>query len=550
MTRWLLSATQYLFILTEAVCWFIVIRVAASSAQHGALTELLAEIEGGAGGPPDDLRVHAAIQALRDGIDGIAAGPSVLIVVVAAFAAFFVSRTITQLRLPRPAAALLGIVSSVVVINALLHVAIAGDLLIWDSSGLARFIDNPQTPLFAGRGDAEAFVANPDVSSVPGASLAMVVFAMFALWGRFLFVGRGTIQFDRALRSFTVGFPIVMIAVLVSQISGVAAGIFALPYFVLAMLTLAVANGERSAEPDAPLSRAAPWAVSALVTLGLLAAVAMLFGLVAALEVERVLTPVGTIILRFISWVVVIVLTPMAWVIDLVFSRLFANMDLDLSGRVGADVPSVQPGDDEDQTFKWPSWISAGFRLAMFTLMGLALYQVARYLFFRRADPDQERGYAEERGSATATTGFASLLRNLVPGRRQRPDVPAWLDRHAVYRLFARAVNGAEDRGFRRRPGETPLEFAVAAERVLDASLFPGIAAEFDRARYGRHYATDEELQPLDRALGEWERAHPATDELRRAVSREAPDDDDLPPEPRPERPEPPISRVPPSALA
>ena len=111
-------------------------------------------------------------------------------------------------------------------------------------------------------------------------------------------------------------------------------------------------------------------------------------------------------------------------------------------------------------------------------------------------------------------------------------------------------MNGAEDRGFRRRPGETPLEFAVAAERVLDASLFPGIAAEFDRARYGRHYATDEELQPLDRALGEWERAHPATDELRRAVSREAPDDDDLPPEPRPERPEPPISRVPPSALA
>lgn len=550
MSRGFRTATEYLFVLTEAVGWYVAIRVIASTTQRGALTELLGSIESGAGGPPDAPRVHAAALAVREALDGFASGPSVVVVVITAFAAFFLSRAITQLGLQRSAAALLGILASVLLLNALLHISLAGDLRIWEGSGLARFIDDPQSPLFAGRGDVEAFVANPDVKSVPGASVAMVVFGMFAVWGRFLFVGRGEIKFDRALRSFTVGLPVVLVAALVAQLSGVAAGIFALPYFVLAMITLAVANGERSAEQGAPLARAAPWAVSALVTLGVLAAVAMLFGLIAALEVERAFAPLGAAITWGVSWVLLIAVTPFAWLVNLLIGALFANADPDILQEVGPEESPVQPDDDkEGEPFRWPAWITAGFKLGAFALFSFGLYYIGRYLFFRKPPGDGERDYVEERKASTSSAGLGDMLRNLIPGRRPRPAAVAWLDRHAIYRLFARSVNDAEDRGFARRPGETPLEFAAVAEPALEATPLPPIAAEFDRARYGRHHTTDHQLRLLDQALSEWERTHPATDEVRARVARDAPEHERRPPPLPGERPEPPPERAEPGTL-
>ncbi len=544
MTRWLRSGTQHLFVVTEAVAWFIVIRVLASTVDHGALTDLLDDVERGLGGPRDDPKVVAAAEVLRDGLDGLASGPSVVVVVVAALAAVFLSRSITQLRLPRAATALLGMVASAVILNALLHVALAGDLMFWDNSGLASFLGDPQTPL-AGERSAESFVADPNMDRVRGSSLALIVFGMFVLWARFLFVGRGDVGFDRALRSFSVGFPIVMVAALLSRVSGTTAGIFALPYFVLGMLTLALANAARSAARDEDLTRSAPWAISALVTMGLLAAVASLFGLIAVLEVERALTPIGSIVLRFIGWLLVILLTPIFWIIELVLSKLLSGFDPEILSNIAETPAFVDEEQQERKPTEWPGWIFNAVRLAIFTVITLALYFVARYLFSRGGDDDGDLGYEEERTATEGHTGLGGLLRNLVPGRRPRPGVPRWLDRHAVYRLFARAVVDAEDRGFNRRPGETPLEFAGLASRALDAGPFPAIAAEFDRARYGRHYPDDEVLRPLDRELGEWERTHPATLELRQAVARDTPEDEEPPLEPPPDRPEPPPGAYP-----
>ena len=176
--------------------------------------------------------------------------------------------------------------------------------------------------------------------------------------------------------------------------------------------------------------------------------------------------------------------------------------------------------------------------------MGAGLFLLARRLF-RHSDDEEDQGYEEERSAAQTNAGLGRLLRNLIPSRRQPPVVPPWLDRHAVYRLFARAVNDADDRGFHRRPGETPLEFAAVAASALDAPPLPDIAAEFDRARYGRHYPTDAELGPLDRSLGEWEQSHPATAELREAVARDIPEEEPPPPPP-PEVPDPSAEMLPP----
>ena len=524
-----------MFVLTEAVAWFIVIRVLASTVDHGSLSELLGQIEGGSGGPSDDPRVLAAAAVLRDGLDGVASGPSVLVVVVGAFAAVFLSRSITQLQLSRTVAAVLGMAASAVVLNVLLHAAIAGDLMFWDNSGLASFFDDPETRL-AGEHSAESFVADPNMDRVRGPSLPLIVFGMFMLWARFVFVGRGNIDFDRALRSFSVAFPIIMIAALLSRVSGTAAGIFALPYFVLGMLTLALANAARSAAQDEALTRSAPWAISALVTMGLLVAVASLFGLIAVLEVERALTPIGSVVLRLISWLLVIVLTPVFWIVQLLLGKLMSGFDPSVFDNVAGGAPGASE-EQERNSAEWPGWVSNAFRLVIFTVITLALYFVARYLFFRRRDADGEQGYEEERTATEGHTGLGDLLKNLVPGRRPRPNAPRWLDRHAVYGLFARVVIDAEDRGFSRRPGETPIEFAGLAGRVLDAGTFPAIAAEFDRARYGRHYPDDEVLGPLDRELGQWEQTHPATLELRQTVARDGPEGEEPPLEPPPDRP-------------
>ena len=535
MTRWLQSATHNLFILTEAMAWFIVIRVFATTVRHAGLVEIRREIATRA--ELDEPRVLAALQVLDAAIDGgITAGPSLLVAAAAAFTAVYVSRAITSLRLPRSAAALAGMLASVLVLNALVHLTLAGDLRIWENAGLAG--------LFGGSGGAladptpaEAFVRDPDVDGVSPSATAVAVLGMVMMWARFLYVGRGAVHFDRALRSFSVGFPIVMLAVLVVGVSGVAAAVFALPYFVLGMLTLAVANAARSSVREGQVGGAAPWAVSALVTLGMLASVATLFGLVAVLEVERAVTPVGEIVLRAVGWLLVLVLTPIAWAMELVLTRLLANFDpsvLDNLAWFGAEGgrEELKPGD-----FAWPGWLVSALKLALFTAVTTALYFLGRYLFFGRRDGDEERDYAEER-ETTAGGGFGSLLRNLVPGRSGTPAVPRWLDRHAVYRLFARAVNDAGDRGFRRRPGETPIEFGTVAARALDAPPFPRIAAEFDRARYGRHYPDEGQVAVLERDLREWERTHPATEELRQRVERDQPPDEGLRPEPRRELPE------------
>jgi hypothetical protein len=279
--------------------------------------------------------------------------------------------------------------------------------------------------------------------------------------------------------------------------------------------------------------------------MGLLVAVASLFGLIAVLEVERALTPIGSIVLRLIGWVLVIVLTPVFWIVQLVFSKLLSGFDPEIFNNVAENAAFGGDEEQERNEAQWPGWISNAFRLVLFTVITLALYFAARYLFFRRRDDDGEQGYEEERTATEAHTSLGGLLRKLVPGRRPRPSVPRWLDRHAVYRLFARAVTGAEDRGFNRRPGETPIEFAGLASRALDAGPFPAIAAEFDRARYGRHFPDDEVLRPLDRELGQWELTHPATLELRQTVARDLPEDEGPPLEPPPDRPEPPPGTYP-----
>jgi hypothetical protein len=545
MTRWMQSTTFVCFVLTEAIVWFIVLRVIATALDGSVMNELLIDLERGFGGPLDDPKVAGATAVLRDAKDSLTSGPSLLLMVGTAFAAVYLSRIVTELRVNRALAAVTGIFGSIVVLNVLLHIALAGDLVVWDNSALTNFLDDPASRL-SGLPNARVFVESPVPGDLRGSSLVVITGGMFLMWGRFLFVGRGDVSFDRALRSFTIGFPLVMIAVLLGQATSTSAGIYALPYFVLAMLTLAVANAARTVGVDRGLSGSAPWITSALVTMGILAVIASLFGLIALLEVEQVITPLGELVGRVVGWLLLIIVTPVFWLAQKIMDLFNINPptfeELGAGGGGGLLEGIAEELEDEEDPARWPDWVVDGFRLAVFFTISYALYWIGRVLFAKRSDDDDDHAYEEQRGVVEGS-GFGGLLRGIFPGRRTE-RVPPWLSRHAIYQLYARIVGAAEERGFRRRPGETPLEFARAATTPLDAELFNEIASEFDRARYGRHFAEDENVRPLDRALSEWELAHPATLELRQAVARELSEDEPprsppKPPETPPDMPQP-----------
>jgi hypothetical protein len=354
------------------------------------------------------------------------------------------------------------------------------------------------------------------------------------------------VSFGRALRSFTIGFPLVMIAVVGGLATSASAGIYALPYFVLAMLTLAVANAARTVEVDRGLSSSAPWITSALATLGVLTVVANLFGLIALLEVEQVITPLGEVVGRVVGWILLIIVTPVFWLAQTIMDFFNINPGVFEETEAAASLLEdiAEELEEEEDPARWPDWLIDGFRLAVFFTISYALYWIGRVLFAKRKDEDDGGDDAnEEEHGVVEGGGIGGLLRGIFPGRRVE-RVPPWLSRHAIYQLYARIVGAAEERGFRRRLGETPLEFARAATTPLDAELFNEIASEFDRARYGRHFREDEDVRRLGRALSEWESAHPATLKLRQTVARDLSEDEPPsspldPPEQSPDMPQP-----------
>ena len=522
MSSRLRLATELCFVLTEAVAWALVLGVCAALVERGTIDALRAELEAGIADESFENLVGAtlALDVVRSASQSAFDERLVAAVILGAFAAYAVGRTVTRLRLGAAGTAL-GLLLSIFAINAILHLALAGDLRIWDSSGFARFVDDTQSP-FVGDLTPESFIENPDIHTLQGSSFLVVIVGVTVEWFRFLWAGRGRITFDRVLRSFTVSFPLVLLAAFAASAAGFGVGVLALTYFVLGVISLAVANAARAVDQGDEVTRAAPWALSLLGSVGVIGGVAAAFALLAFLQVEAALAPIADGVIGVITWVLVLILTPIFWVVERVVGLLFGGADLTFlrEAMERAQQLGQPPPGERDNDGLLPGWVRDLARLAALTVLAAGVYFLARYIF-RRFDskPDDAYGELRERGDEAA--GIGRLLRNLVPGRDRGSDDARWIERHAIYRLFARSVGDAEDRGFLRRPGETPLEFATAAARRLGAPVLTPIADEFDRARYGRHYTPDAQLVPLAQALMAWEQNLPITDELRREMSRD-----------------------------
>jgi len=536
-------ATEFCFVLTEAVAWALVLGVCAALVERGTIDALRAELEAGIAEESFENLVGAtlALDVARGAAQSAFDERLVVAIILGAFAAYAIGRTITRLRLGAAGTAL-GLLLSILALNALLHLALAGDLRVWDSSGFARFVDDPQSP-FVGDLTAESFIENPDLHTLQGSSFLVVIVGLFAEWFRFLWAGRGRVTFERVLRSFTISFPLVLLAAFAASAAGIGVGALALTYFVLGVIALAVANAARAVDQGDEVTRAAPWALSLLGSVGVIGGVAAAFALLAFLQVDAALGPIADGVIAVFTWVLVLILTPIFWVVERVVGVLFGGADLTFlrEAMERAQQWGQPPEGGRENDGLLPGWVRELARLAVLAVLAAGVYFLARFIF-RRFDARPDDPYSELRERGDESAGIGRLLRNLVPGRDRGSEDVRWLERHAIYRLFARSVGDAEDRGFVRRAGETPLEFAAAAARRLGAPMLAPIAEEFDRARYGRHYTPDAQLVPLAQALTAWEQDLPITEQLRREMSRDiAPE---IRQEPDIERPDDEITRL------
>jgi hypothetical protein len=274
--------------------------------------------------------------------------------------------------------------------------------------------------------------------------------------------------------------------------------------------------------------RTAPWAISVSATLLTLLISALVLGLLAFLDAGRAAVMIAGGIGWVIGWVLVIILTPIFWVLETIIRLLLPEGMQDMFqnfGEGGFD-PNREPlGEQSEDGVNVPAWLIDGLKIIALSTLTYLSFRFARMILQRRMG-DGDAGYDEARSRGQEATGLGGLLKNLVPRGGRRGGGGDWTRRHPSYRLFARSVLDAQERGFRRRPGETPLEFAATGGRVLEAPVFEPIAEVFDRVRYGKHDASREEVASLHQELVMWETAHPATEELRERIAGVRPLDD------------------------
>ena len=149
-------------------------------------------------------------------------------------------------------------------------------------------------------------------------------------------------------------------------------------------------------------------------------------------------------------------------------------------------------------------WVFLGV-IALFFLLLLAR-ALRRFLSAGPKNTDGDRESVKE--DANPVTDIAGLVRRLIPEwikRRERkpsfrlPDGPPGVV--AVLRVYYDLLTLAEDKGHLRRPAETAVEFQSTLERLFPRNLVRMATTAFNRACYGLHPATKEQIAQMSSSL-------------------------------------------------
>jgi hypothetical protein len=502
------DAATGLYILMESIAWYMALVAVGTAMAREGYSVLLDRLQrGGIIGTEDRYRV--AVAAAEDAARNAPGGPPFFAVLLAATGAFLLVRWMTKQRLALPVAAILGVAVSLLAYHALLHIAVARDLRLWESSSVID-LTAPASSSLVNLVDLQAFVRNPDTTGPTRESSAVTAIGLAFVWLRFLVAGRAIVTYERVMRSFGVAFSFVVpIAIFTSITHGVYVLPILLLYFIVGVLSLAVAHATRSHSEYESLRKSTPWIASLVATLAAVSGLALLFGLLAFMDAGRLFGPVVSFAMTIVGRVGYIVLYPFAVVMEWIFNLILGGTVLDFD-RMARSLRDAEPPPSEGDGPRVPAWMTTAFRSLVLIVTVWVLYRIGKMVFAAKRRIETREQYAELRGSVDGTVPeLPNVLKRFF---RRRPDdeaTGAWLRRHAIYQLFARVVTASQARGVRRSPGDTPLEFSHGAGSRLDAPSFEAIGRAFDSARYGRHYPERQDVAALERAYDDWERDHP-----------------------------------------
>lgn len=516
--RWRRPAMEVLYLLTESVAWFIVLIAFATAMERAFLDQMEQEIVSAVsvGQLADPARALEVARMIRETTVGTA-GPSVVAVVLAAACGFYLMRLFRRLEIGGGLGAALLIGSTIVGVNVLLHVAVAGDLRIWDASTLVDLVVGPEVR-FQGREGLDAFVEDPRIGVPHGDALALTLTGLTMVWVRFVFAARGEITLERMARSFTASFIVVLIALIFARSTGVAvSSAWAVVQFIVGMTGLAVANHHRAVPTEEAASRTTAWLTSVGATMALLGGSAAMIGLLAYLRFGVLLDVAGTILIRIVAVILIIVITPIYWLLDRIVGLIFGERgDNDLLPQIARfDFSRLAGEEGEEGGFGFPEWATNSLKFLFIVAAFYLAYRIGRRLIApRRAAPT---AVSEVRTRGSDGAGVGQLLADLLRfGGRDHSD--DWLGRHRVYALYGRMLSVGAARGLARLPTETPSEYATTAERALSAPIFTRVGTMFDHARYGRRYPASADVRAVAVELDAWDKANPPTEEIRERI--------------------------------
>ncbi|MGE0544942.1 MAG: DUF4129 domain-containing protein [Dehalococcoidia bacterium] len=333
------------------------------------------------------------------------------------------------------------------------------------------------------------------------------VLVICAGWVRGVWIAQRDMTYGLVLMSFSIGLVIFVITLLFGQSThaGDLINLAALPFFLSGLFTLALIQLQVAEESGGHAARG-PWMQVVLGTVAGLGVISALLGLFPLGLANRLLAPVGLLVLRIIDLLIYAIALPVSWIVTFLLSRLVnENSEWRVDTRFATDT-AEQVEEQGDQS------VFIGFLLTLFkflfVLLVVAIVAFILYRIFRRLRRPTTRTGDEVREAIDAEGGLGrdlnALFRGLMNrwrrgGAEKEPDLPP--NARRVRRMYLDLLEDAEGRGAPRPPAATPHEFAPSLSETYQAAGPVRLSDRFAGARYGREEPTAEEVAALEREV-------------------------------------------------